>query len=1240
MGRLLLIEGTVMRPDLIEIAVLPHGDTNRLEVSQRGALVSPSETRVEDAFLADVVAEVAMLAAEAPDGTAIAARLARLGRVLSRQLLPAAVRRVLDETHGATLHLRLDPVLRDIPWELCHDGRAFLADTHRVGRRADATRPSAPPARSGPLRVLFVADLDGRHAGLTVEGEKLCLELDAVPGVDASLVGGPNVGRVALLAALADHDVAYLLGEVHLDATGERCGWPLVEGVLTARDLARLTTPPLIAFTRGMRVGALPPAYAFGEALTRVGVPGAIGTLFDGPEGDRVELARVVATALVGGADLGAALQRGRAALAGEPAALAMFLYGDPSWSPRPGGASEPAGDEEEPAPRLRHGSLPVDTTARIEPPRVRRAPAPRPPAADLVGRTNELALLREHYRRALGGERQVVLVSGPAGIGKTALLDAFLGELRAEAATWVGCGQSVERYGAGEAYLPVLQALGAICVQPGGEVLAAQLRQQAPTWLVELPAIADETEREALARRAHGATRERMLRELAELVALATGERPLVLVLEDLHWADVSTLELVSYLALRREPARLLLVGTHRPLETVPAAHPLRHVAQELQARRRCTELRLTPLGRAHTAAHLGTRLTGARVSDDLVAAVHGRTDGHPLFLVSVVDHALRQGLLLQAEGEWSLAGGSTAVEAIVPDGLRQMIERQVDALAPEDRQLLEAASVVGTECGAAAVAAALELDLDGIEERLEGLAGRFLEALDVDEWPDGTMAGHYRFRHALYQNVLYARVSDAGRVRLHRRIGARLERAHAGRTATVAGALAAHFEAGHDTPRAIRHRREAAAVAIGRHADREAIGHLERALQLVPALTDADERIRVELELLVALATPLMSVEGYAAREVERLFDRAHALSRQIDDGPHLYPLLRGLISFFQVRGDSRQALPVGERLLALVERGDDRVALVQACYGHGVTLYNLGEVAASTPLFERALALYDPATHRTHVSVYGGYDPGVGCRAWIGWSRELEGFPEEGARWCREAEALALELGHPLTLAFAHGAAIRAYASLGDLAGSAAASERAVAVAREHGLAFQLAVAEVAEAWTALRRGDAADGIAHMRRGIEAVVATSGRAMLPLYQNQLGIALAMAGQFDDAWKALDEALAQAEATSQPLPAIDIHVARGDLHLRASGARAGGADAAEGSYRTGLSLARARRLRAPELRLAVRLARLLRERGDVEGARHELAPVYDWFRDRTETRTVRQARQELDLIDAAERE
>src|SRR5882672_1595950 len=199
-----------------------------------------------------------------------------------------------------------------------------------------------------------------------------------------------------------------------------------------------------------------------------------------------------------------------------------------------------------------------------------------------LVGRDIELAQLQNCWEKALNGARQMVFVTGEPGIGKTSLVEAFLQSLAA--GLWLGQGQCIEHYGAGEAYLPLLSALGHLGRGPDGQQLIGLLRQQAPTWLVQLPALLTDEEFGALQRKTAGATKERMLRELAEALEVLTAERPLVLVLEDLHWSDPSTLDLLAFVARRSYPARLLLIGTYRPNEMLATGHPLRGVVQELQ--------------------------------------------------------------------------------------------------------------------------------------------------------------------------------------------------------------------------------------------------------------------------------------------------------------------------------------------------------------------------------------------------------------------------------------------------------------------------------------------------------------------------------------------------------------------------------------------------------------------------------------------------------------------------------
>ena len=202
-----------------------------------------------------------------------------------------------------------------------------------------------------------------------------------------------------------------------------------------------------------------------------------------------------------------------------------------------------------------------------------------------------------------------MVFVTGEAGIGKTTLVDAFLAQIRDRADVRITSGQCVEQYGPGEAYMPLLEATQRLCRGPGGERHIAALQRYAPSWLVQLPSLLEPQEFDRLQQHVQGTSRERMLREMAEAVELFTTRRGLVVVLEDLHWSDVSTLDWLTYMAQRREPAKLLILATYRPTEISINNHPLRGVVQELQAHRQCEELRVTPLREAAIGEYLRGR-------------------------------------------------------------------------------------------------------------------------------------------------------------------------------------------------------------------------------------------------------------------------------------------------------------------------------------------------------------------------------------------------------------------------------------------------------------------------------------------------------------------------------------------------------------------------------------------------------------------------------------------------------
>jgi DNA-binding winged helix-turn-helix (wHTH) protein len=393
--------------------------------------------------------------------------------------------------------------------------------------------------------------------------------------------------------------------------------------------------------------------------------------------------------------------------------------------------------------PRRGYRFLAPVTMATASPPPVSDLPLPYGPASLLVERDAVLQQLQRALGHAQQGTRQVVFVTGEPGIGKTAVIETFTAQATTRTPVEVAYAQCVESYGQGEAYLPILEALGALCRGPGGARLVALLRQQAPTWAAQMPWVLTAAQRVQVLNELQGATRERMLREGAEVLDTLTTERPLVLVLEDLHWSDYATVDLLALLARRRTPARLLVLGTYRPGEVRMPQHPLPVVVLDLQRHGLATEIPLRGLSAEAVATYLAARFPQQHFPGTLAGWMHQRTEGNPLFLVTLVQALLAQGLLQEHEGRWTLHADLATLTGEVPASLRHVLEQQIARLAPALQRVLEVASVAGMEFAAAAVAAGLETAVDGVEEHCDALvAGQLLRPLGVMTWPNGTVA------------------------------------------------------------------------------------------------------------------------------------------------------------------------------------------------------------------------------------------------------------------------------------------------------------------------------------------------------------------------------------------------------------------------------------------------------------------------------------------------------------------
>jgi predicted ATPase len=811
-----------------------------------------------------------------------------------------------------------------------------------------------------------------------------------------------------------------------------------------------------------------------------------------------------------------------------------------------------------------------------------------------------------------------------------------------------LGRGQCVEQYGAGEAFMPLLEIAGQLCRGPGVDHIRDVLRQYAPSWLVQLPFLIDANELESLQRQLLGSTRGRMLREAAELMTVFTREQGLVLILEDLHWSDVSTLEWLSYIAQRREPAKLLIIGTYRPTEVLANNHPLRGVVQELTARGRCEALRIMPLSEQAVRDYLGARLGDTLAASSLPNLIHRRTGGNPLFVVNVINDLLQQGLVRKEAGHWQIKEEPLNVSARVPNTLRQVIERQIERLPAEVQHLLEVASVVGVEFSAAAVAAGMQAAVEEIDQQCETLARRehFIAAHGTEEWPDGTFSEHYSFRHALYHAVLYDRLTETQRVRLHRRIAERKEAAYSERASEIAAELATHFEKGRDGRRAIYHLQRAGENALHRYANQEAISYLTKGLESLKTLPNSPNFFRQELSLLVALGPALIATKGYAASEVERVYRRAQEICQQIEDPSALFPVLFGLWNYYVTRADQRPTRDLAEQMLTLARRLNDPALLLQAHRALTETFFWMGEFPTAREHGEQGIALYDPQQHYSHAVLYAE-EPGAYCCAITAWVLWYLGYPEQALRKGTEALALARQGSHPFSEAMALTLVTQVLLLRGEIHVAQAHAKEGIELATAQGFPFWETWDTILHGWTRAQLGQGKEGAAEIHNALALYPAVEFRTWnLAL----LAEASEKAGAVDEGLRVLTEALAMVEQTGERFYEAELYRLKGQLMLQSQtglgqvlSSSQTSQDKSENSksqslnpavqvdaeacFHKALTVARQQAAKSWELRAASSLARLWQSQGKITEARELLADVYGWFSEGFDTADLREA-------------
>ena len=742
----------------------------------------------------------------------------------------------------------------------------------------------------------------------------------------------------------------------------------------------------------------------------------------------------------------------------------------------------------------------------------------------NFIGRRVALARLQEYWRRASSGQRQLCLVAGDAGVGKSTLLEAFT--LMSGAAA-IAQGQCVEQYGSGEPYLPVLQALGDLSrVYPE---LGALMRNVAPTWLMQLPWLVNEAERVQLARELAGVSQERMVREFHELVARFSEKQPLLLVIEDLHWCDDATLRLFNHFARQRAPAHVMCIGTFRVTQVIAEGHPMQALRQELKLQRLCEEIVLDPFSEAEVQEYLRGRAPVVEPTEAFVRRVHSHTDGLPLFVVNVVDALVSQDSDTSATARQRLSFAANT-PLPVPEDLMGAVETRIARLSPEHVTLLEAAAVCGVEFRAGAVAEVLGRPLMEVIELCDRLAQKqyWLRHVTAIDLSDGSLDAQYAFRHAIYRHVFYHRIGQAPRIQLHRRVAQALIAAAVKGLPTAPAELASHHERGREPAAALAAYAQAAQAALRSIAPMQARELCEQGRELLAQIPAGPQRLALELAILGPSGVAQAQLHGVGSNEARVVFERVHEICNQLPMHPARAIALNGYGASLYTRGEYAKLIELAERMEAL-EKGPDSTAIeVMVCLFRAAVTCARGQCGESTEWWHRAIALCESITDRSKFPAFI-VDPECGIRANSVRALFQRGLFDEARRQSAQSIEMARELGQPLAQVLAHWRAGMLEVRLGRPERVIEHADRVAGVVGKTCIAQGDGPSRYLRGWAEARLGDPARGLANILDGLErhlriGMIANSTEVMAYAAEAQV-----LARDFKGAARQLAEAFAR---------------------------------------------------------------------------------------------------------------
>jgi predicted ATPase len=886
------------------------------------------------------------------------------------------------------------------------------------------------------------------------------------------------------------------------------------------------------------------------------------------------------------------------------------------------------------------------------------------------VTRQAQLDRLDAFLCQALGQHGQVAFVIGEAGAGKTALVTEFAARAgEVHSGLVVAIGNCNAQTGTGDPYLPFREILaqltgdveaklaqGAISSEnayrlqvlvrsscdalirfgpdlinvlvPGSALVAklgAYVVDQAG-WLDKLQRL---VETKATLPAGVALEQSHIFEQYTNVLKALAGQRPLVLVLDNLHWADSASVSLLFHLGQRIGESRILILGTYRgedvKLGRGGERHPLEKALNEFK---RCfgdvwVDLDQAEKDEARPFVDALLDLEPSRLGQGFRQALVQHTGGHPLFTIELLRNMREHGdLVRDADGRW--VEGTSLDWDVLPPRVEGVIEERIGRLEAELQESLTVGSVEGREFTAEVIARVRAID----ERRLVRRLGNELDRQHHLVVSHGIRRlglqplSAYRFRHSLFQKYLYNSLDAAQKSYLHEDVGNALEELYGDQTAEIAIQLARHFEEAGLAEKAIHYLLLAGQGAMRVSANTEAIGHLTKALNLLQTLPATAERDQMELPLQMALATTTIITRGWAAPDVAAALDRERELCRSAGNMPQLIPVLRGLYNHYHSHAEHRVAYELAEQLTTLAQKAQDPASQLMAYQALGQSQIEMGDFATGRDTLERALTFHDPEQYRSLAYLYGDED-GVSCRLNLMLGLFALGYPDQALARAREALEMAEALAHPHVLAYTLYGLSTAYLFVRDSQGAIAVAERALALCCEQGISFWQKATMINHGYALAMQGHVIQGIAEVSHGLSAYRSIGARVLQTSYLAQLAEMHLMAGHVDAGLAIVGQGLAAVNETSERCSEAVLYRLRAELlHMQ------GHEVEAEADLHKALAVARAQQARSWELRATLNLCRLWCVQGKRDEARRMLADIYGWFSEGFDTPDLQEAK------------